>query len=320
MRSRRRLLWGTLLLGALLAGAVLAWRSSWPALAYHWMKMWQGEQRWSDTAVWLPAYHVALEAQPLDGVVDNASGLTYCPLSDTLYTVINKPAGVAQISRDGRLIRHIPISGMSDPEGISHVRDDLFVLVDEREQQMVLVKIGPRTPRIDTRGQPRLGLRVDLSGNLGFEGVSWDHERRRLLVVKEKSPLRVFEITGLPEVLSGAAFDLQIREWKQSGAPGLFMRDLSSLTLHEPTGHMLLLSDESRLVVEYDAQGQAVSLMPLWRGWHGLKRAVPQAEGIALGPDGSLFLISEPNLFYRFERTRPASWRRTAASSATGGQ
>jgi uncharacterized protein YjiK len=46
---------------------------------------------------------------------------------------------------------------------------------------------------------------------------------------------------------------------------------------------------------------------------------VPQAEGIAMGPDGSLYLISEPNLFYRFERTRPASWRRSEAPSAAGG-
>ena len=80
------------------------------------------------------------------------------------------------------------------------------------------------------------------------------------------------------------------------------MSDLSSLTLHEPTSHLLLLSDESALVVEYAADGRPISLMPLWRGFHGLQRKVPQPEGLAVGPDGAIYVVSEPNLFYRFER------------------
>ncbi|MGE4404443.1 SdiA-regulated domain-containing protein [Pseudomonas sp.] len=35
---------------------------------------------------------------------------------------------------------------------------------------------------------------------------------------------------------------------------------------------------------------------------HGLERDVPQAEGIALGPDGALYLASEPNLSYLFRK------------------
>ncbi|MDC6668450.1 SdiA-regulated domain-containing protein [Leclercia adecarboxylata] len=37
-------------------------------------------------------------------------------------------------------------------------------------------------------------------------------------------------------------------------------------------------------------------------GKHGLERNVPQAEGIAMGPDGTLYLVSEPNLFYVFSK------------------
>ena len=33
----------------------------------------------------------------------------------------------------------------------------------------------------------------------------------------------------------------------------------------------------------------------------GLKANVPQAEGIAVGSRGEIFLVSEPNLFYRFD-------------------
>lgn len=86
------------------------------------------------------------------------------------------------------------------------------------------------------------------------------------------------------------------------------MRDLSSLTYHESTGNLLLLSDESALVAEYAPNREPVSVMPMWKGWHGLKATVPQAEGLAVGDDGTIYVLSEPNLFYRFERSPEAPW------------
>jgi uncharacterized protein YjiK len=60
--------------------------------------------------------------------------------------------------------------------------------------------------------------------------------------------------------------------------------------------------------VEYRYDGTPVSILPMWAGLHGLSAFVPQAEGVALGNDGALYVISEPNLFYRFERTDAPSW------------
>ena len=129
-----------------------------------------------------------------------------------------------------------------------------------------------------------------------------DGKDHRLFVVKEKLPLRVLVIRGLDVFNASTGFNIDISEWKSSSAASLFMSDLSSLTLHEPTGHLLLLSDESALVVEYAPDGQPISVLPLWRGFNGLQRKVPQPEGLAVGPDGALYVLSEPNLFYRFER------------------
>jgi uncharacterized protein YjiK len=187
------------------------------------------------------------------------------------------------------------------------VRNDVFILADEHEHQIYYIRIDASTTSVNLEGCPRIGLALDLKENLGFEGISWDSVGKRLFVAKEKAPLRVLEISGLPELLDGSAIDLQIKEWKSPQAYSLFMTDLSSLTFHEPTGHMLLLSHESRLIVEYDKEGEPVSIMPLWKGWHGLRHFVPQAEGIAIGENGDLFVLSEPNLFYRFERAVPAA-------------
>ncbi len=53
-------------------------------------------------------------------------------------------------------------------------------------------------------------------------------------------------------------------------------------------------------MVELDIHGKAISTLSLEAGDHGLEADVPQAEGIAMGPDGTIYLVSEPNLFYVF--------------------
>ncbi|MCY1248279.1 putative protein YjiK [compost metagenome] len=65
---------------------------------------------------------------------------------------------------------------------------------------------------------------------------------------------------------------------------------------------MLALSDESRLILELDIDGRPLSTMSLSKGRQGLQKTVPQAEGIAMDDDGTLYLVSEPNLFYVFKK------------------
>ncbi|MNE93947.1 SdiA-regulated [compost metagenome] len=86
----------------------------------------------------------------------------------------------------------------------------------------------------------------------------------------------------------------------------MFVRDLSSLQYDERSGHLLALSDESRLILELDVGGRPLSTMSLNKGRQGLKKTVPQAEGIAMDDEGTLYLVSEPNLFYVFKKpTQP---------------
>jgi len=102
------------------------------------------------------------------------------------------------------------------------------------------------------------------------------------------------------------AINLQINEWRPRQNFQHFMCDLSPLSSEDQSGHLLLLSDESRLLAEYNTEGELVGLMPLWRGWHGLATSIQRAGGVAVGRDGTIYIISEPNLFYRFERKNAA--------------
>ncbi|MDR1934178.1 MAG: SdiA-regulated domain-containing protein [Candidatus Accumulibacter sp.] len=298
LKSRfRRYLVPALALACLLglAGAYLGWFE----IALH--RLLIGTSGESPARLGLEDYCVGIDAQPVAGIEDNLSGLTYHPVRHSLFSVINRPPQIIELTLDGRLKRSVPVKGVADLEGISHMRGDEFFIADERTQQLIHVEIGDGQREIDAQGRPRIGLAFDLADNLGFEGVSWDHTRSRLFVVKEKLPLRLFEFSGLIALFDERRLDLQVGEWPLRGSFAWLFRDLSSLSYHEDSGNMLLLSDESRLLVELDPRRQPSGLMVLRRGWHGLKADVPQAEGIAVGTRGEIFLVSEPNLFYRFD-------------------
>ncbi|WP_206212420.1 SdiA-regulated domain-containing protein, partial [Pseudomonas viridiflava] len=83
----------------------------------------------------------------------------------------------------------------------------------------------------------------------------------------------------------------------------LFLTDLSSLYYDVGSQHLWALSDESKMVVELDQKGEPLSSLNLRAGNQGLKADIPQAEGMAMGSNGDLFLVSEPNLFYRFKKS-----------------
>jgi uncharacterized protein YjiK len=267
-------------------------------VALHRLLIWTSGE--SSTRLGLKDYCVDIDALAVTGIENNLSGLSYHPERNSLFSVVNHPPQIVELTLDGQLKRRISVTGVADLEGISHMRGDEFFVVDERSQQSIHVEIEDGQDEIDVRDRPRIRLAFDLAGNSGLEGVSWDHTRNRLFVVKEKHPLRLFELAGVTSLFDDRRLDLQIGEWPLDGWFGWMFRDLSSLTYHESSGNMLLLSDESRLIVELDPQHRPSGLMVLRRGWHGLKADVPQTEGIAVGARGEIFLVSEPNLFYRF--------------------
>ena len=289
---------------------LIVWYFKLPGLAYYWVTTRDHHGASGGPAVRVSDYQVSIEGIPIEGLSRNLSGLTYNVQTGTLFTVINRPAQVAEVSTDGHLIRLIDIDGLKDPEGITYVGGNTYVIADEASHSLYWVQIGSNDQRLSVAGVPRLTLGIDVVRNASFEGVSWDSNANRLFVVKEKLPLRVLLITGLRTDRNEPGFNIAINEWKSSKASSLFMSDLSSLTYHEPTGKLLLLSDESALIVEYAADGSPVDMLPLWKGLHGLKRSVPQPEGLALGSDGAMYVLSEPNLFYRFDPPTRPIWAR----------
>ncbi|GIZ12507.1 SdiA-regulated domain-containing protein [Pseudomonas sp. NCCP-436] len=301
----RRLLslnpWLCLLLFVLLASSLLAQQYRLFERGWFALQAWQNSEAWSERSLWLGDYQVVIDARPIEGIRD-VSALTYDPDRKSLFSVANKPARVLELSLEGELLRIIDLQGFGDPEAIEYIAPGVFVIADEREQRLVKVRIDDNTRVLDAAHAQQLSLGMGLNGNKGFEGLAYDPARQRLLVAKERDPVRIFEVLGFPHTADDKPLTLQINTDPKRDSR-LFVRDVSSLDFDDVTGHLLVLSDESRLVIELDSDGKPISTLSLLAGQHGLQRSVPQAEGLASDGRGNLYLISEPNLFYSFRKS-----------------
>ncbi len=264
-------------------------------------QQWRQVAQWQDDSIRLADYRVAIEAQPIIGLDDDVSALTYDPDRRSLFTVTNQNPQLIELSLDGRVLRRVKLIGFGDAEAVEYISRGLYVISDERRQRLIKVRLDEDTRELDAANAQQLSLGIELSGNKGFEGLAYDAVGQRLFVAKERDPLRIYEIHGFPHSDPAQPFAVHVVDDLARDA-GLFVRDLSSLQYDQRTGHLLALSDESRLVLELNAAGKPISSLSLLAGQQGLKATVPQAEGVAMDDDGNLYLISEPNLFYLFKK------------------
>lgn len=272
------------------------------------------ERTWFNWQVWrqpadersigLADYRVTLEAQAIEGLDDDVSALTYDPVRKSLFTVTNKNSELVEMSLDGRILRRVALIGFGDPEAVEFISADTYVISDERQQRLIKIHLEDDTTFLDAADAEQMTLGVHMTRNKGFEGLAYDSKGKRLFVAKERDPMLIYEVKGFPHYNPEKSYAVHVINNPKRDA-GLFVRDLSSLQYDERSGHLLALSDESFLVLELDIDGRPLSTMSLSKGRQGLQKTVPQAEGIAMDDDGTLYLVSEPNLFYVFKKPNP---------------
>lgn len=257
----------------------------------------------NEQAIALDQYRVTMEAQVIEGL-DDVSALTFDPVRKSLFTVTNKNAELIELSLDGKILRRVALIGFGDPEAVEFISENIYVISDERQQRLIKIHLDEDTPFLDAADAEQMTLGVHMSKNKGFEGLAYDSEGNRLFVAKERDPMLIYEVQGFPHHNSEKSYAVHVINNPKRDA-GLFVRDLSSLQYDERSGHLLALSDESRLIIELDIDGKPLSTLSLSKGRQGLQKNVPQAEGIAMDDDGTLYLVSEPNLFYVFKKPQP---------------
>ncbi len=296
--SRRRTI--SLALVVILACTVAVVRYlHWDDRTLLWLKEQNVPVATRDASIWLPGYKVSVEGKPLAGLDDDeTSDLAYSPLTGTLFTVTGKLPMLVELSRTGEVLRRIALKGFANPEGVAVLENGNIAVTDERKRNLSIFTLTADTEELDIADAKLFDLGFPDAGNKGFEGIAWDPAQQRLLLGKERSPTAMFS-------LGSDGQRLLDQELRPLPSYGLGMRNLSALSVDPRTGHILALSAQSRLLLELDEKGDPVSFISLIGGRSGLEQRIPRAEGVAMDEDGTIYMVSEPNLFYVFRKDEP---------------
>lgn len=274
------------------------------AFAMHWDDrglLWVLERFESPTerkeSIWLPDYQAVIDGKALPGMEkDEASDLAYNPQTKTLFAVMGKNPFLVELDLQGDVLRKMPLVGWSNPEGLTVMANGLIAITDEREHLLSIVKIDADTRELQRDNFPKYDLGTSEDQNKAFEAVAWDSRNQQLLLGEERPPALFTWKSDGSQTLSGDKQKLASNE--------LDIRNLSALAIDPRTGHTLVLSADSHLLLELDETGEQVSFMTLLGGFNGLKKTIPRAEGVTMDEAGTLYMVSEPNLFYRFEKQK----------------
>ncbi|MBT9264592.1 SdiA-regulated domain-containing protein [Pseudomonas sp. MG-9] len=296
-RSRFALRWYVWLLLVLAAAYGLAFAMHWDDRGLLWVRERFESQTEQKASIWLPDYRAVIDGKLLPGMEkDEASDLSYNPQTKTLFSVMGKNPFLVELTLQGDVLRKMPLVGWTNPEGVTVMENGLLAIVDEREHLLTIVKVDANTRELNIADFPKYDLGPSKNQNKAFEAITWDPRNQQLLLGEERPPALFTWKSDGSQTLKGDKQKLASDE--------LDIRNLSALAIDPRTGHTLVLSADSHLLLELDEKGDQVSFMTLLGGFNGLKSTIPRAEGVTMDDAGTLYMVSEPNLFYRFEKQK----------------
>ncbi|GID04686.1 SdiA-regulated domain-containing protein [Pseudomonas sp. 008] len=294
-RSRFVMRWYSWLSLVAVAAYGLAFAMHWDDRGVLWVKERFESPAERKESVWLPDYRAVIDAKLLPGMEkDEASDVSYDPQTKTLFSVMGKNPFLVELTLQGDVLRKMPLVGWSNPEGVTVMGNGLLAITDEREHMLSIVKVDADTRELNIANFPKYDLGPSKNQNKGFEAVVWDARRQQLLLGEERPPALFSWKSDGSQILKG--------DKQKLSSDALDVRNLSALAIDPRTGHTLVLSADSHLLLELDEKGEQVSFMTLLGGFNGLKKTIPRAEGVTMDEAGTLYMVSEPNLFYRFEK------------------
>lgn len=241
------------------------------------------------SALALSSYKAVIQQKPVAGVDSNLSGLTYSAEDRMLFAVINNPPELVWLTTEGQLVGRMPLQGIHDPESIAWSGGNQFQIGSEKDGAVYKTQVDIQ------RGTMQIISMVKLEGydkakNKGLEGTAWDAKNERLYAAKERKPIMIKEVemskNGITRALPSAIT--------------ASVSDVSGLEYHAPTDSLLVLSDESKMILEVSSEWRVRDRLFLTAEWSGLRDDIPQPEGIAMDNENNLYIVSEPNLFYKF--------------------
>lgn len=222
--------------------------------------------------------------------VRNLSSLTLHKEQGYLYATLNKPATLLKLSFEGEILHSVPLHFITDAETIEHISGNIFAAIDESTSELFFFTVD-HDMTLTLRSS--IPLPPFEKKNRGFEGLAWNMDEHILYAAKERKPHAIYSWS-----LSESLFSAERIE-RDNVPYQVKVDDISALDYSN--GRLLLLSDESRLLLETNTAGDSwTEVLNLTRGNHGLVTDLPQPEGVVRAQDGSIYIASEPDLIIRF--------------------
>ncbi len=243
------------------------------------------------SALALSSYKAVIQQKPVAGVKSNLSGLTYSTEDRMLFAVINNPPELVWLTTEGQLVGRMPLLGIHDPESIAWIGGNQFQIGSEKDGAVYKTQVDIQSGAMQIISMVKLEG-YDKAKNKGLEGTAWDAKNERLYAAKERKPIVIKEVgmskNGIVRVLPSTVT--------------ASISDVSGLEYYAPTNSLLVLSDESKMILEVSSEWRVRDRLFLTAEWSGLREDIPQPEGIAMDNENNLYIVSEPNLFYKFTR------------------
>jgi uncharacterized protein YjiK len=221
----------------------------------------------------------------------NASGIAFNSDTGTLFIIQDSPPWIFELNSSGKILRTINVKNSNDLEGIVYLEDGLFAILEESSSKIYICKIDDSSRIIDLDKASKVITVNKPDDNTGLEGITYIPEKKLFFAVKEKDPKAIYSIereTGKIKI----PWDLE----------KINIDDVSGVCFNPDTGNLLLLSHESRIIVEVSLKGKKISQLVLEKKRNGLKKDIKKPEGITLDPkSGNIYICGEKEEFYVFE-------------------
>lgn len=263
---------------------------------------WQGrganpyEDYIGSDAVPLPLLNgFALDAfiNALDGPADGISGLTYSPVTGTLFAIRNVSSGQSatyEYDLKGVLLRTITHANFTDTEGICWMYGNTFAISEENAvNRITIVTIVDGQTTLDRNDFLATSFATGLvAGNLGIEGCGYDQANDLLYFTTEKALAGVWQLWSMNPSTGAVSAVVDI-----TSAMSGVATDISDIYYDRRSGNVFLLSDESNKVIEMTLAAVVVRTLDITN--------FTQPEGLAFTDDMRfMWVTGEPRQWARY--------------------
>lgn len=234
---------------------------------------------------------------PLGGLGLELSAVTYARDRGTLFAIDDEGEGVIELSRTGQVLGTMtfawPARAHPDAEGLAYLGDGVLVVGEERLQDAFRFRfVAGGSANLATAPWASVGNHA--FNNVGMEGLSFDPRDGSFVAVKQDAPQVLWRGTLQFEADADGGASTMTEAFAAASLWGLdSLSDVQTLAPVDrlagsaAAGNLLVLSLDSRRLIEIDAAGNVMSSLDL-----ALLTTQP-IEGVTIDEHGTIYLVAE---------------------------